>query len=173
MEFVKGMSEMMEKIAASAASEDFSQVGRNLVGARDRAREDLQEATAREMRPIIKKLENNEPLTDAEKNLVRLWMVGDAEAYTRLEDDYREWLDEFRRLSRALKEAEGQQGSVPELLNAYGLLEDAVRVAADIQFYLEEKERVAKFEQAVKALDKADSKLLASILKEKLSSPEM
>ncbi len=173
MEFVKGMSQMMDKVADSSSTEDFSQVGRNLVSARDRAREDLQAATAQEIRPIIKKLEKNEPLTDAEKNLVRLWMVGDAEAYTRLEDDYREWVDEFKRLSRALKEAEGQSGSVPELLNAYGLLEDAVRVAADLQFYLEEKERIGKFEQAIKALDRSDSKLLADILKEKLSSPEM
>jgi hypothetical protein len=173
MEFLKGVFQMMDKVVASSSAEDFSQVGRKLVSARDRAREDLQELTARDIQPIIKKLENNEALSDGEKNLVRVWMVGDAEAYTKMENDYREWVSEFKRLTGAIRETESKSGSVLELLNAYGLLEDAVRLAADIQFFLEEKERIGRFEQAIKSLDRADSKMLADILKEKLASPEM
>jgi hypothetical protein len=59
------------------------------------------------------------------------------------------------------------------MLNLYGSLEDAVRLAADLQFFLEEKERIGRFQQAIQNLSASDAELLANILQEKLTSPEM
>jgi hypothetical protein len=173
MEFLEGLSQKMKNAAASSASQDFSRIGMHLVKSRDQARELLQDLTALEIKPLIRKLENNQPLTPEEKDLVRLWIVGDAESYIQMEDDFQEWRQEFQRLSQVIAGQEDKKPSLPELLTTYGVLQDAVRVAADIQFFLENKERVQRFEKAIQNLEQADARLLADLLKAKLTSEEM
>ncbi len=51
--------------------------------------------------------------------------------------------------------------------------EEAIRLAGDLQFFLEEKERVTRFEQAIQNLSASEAEMLAGILREKLNSPEM
>jgi hypothetical protein len=47
---------------------------------KNRIRERFQELSASEIKPIIQKLTNFQPLNEVEKETVRLWMVGDARA---------------------------------------------------------------------------------------------
>jgi hypothetical protein len=173
MESLSGVYQIVAAAAASAAADKFSEAGRALVKARDQIREEVQELTASTMKPIIKKLEKNQPLSQQEKDLIRAWIVGDAAAFTKKENDYREWLEAFRRMGEALRSQESLPASLPDLMEVYGNLEEAVRLAGDIQFFLEEKERVARFEQAIQNLSASEAELLASILHEKLNSPEM
>jgi hypothetical protein len=173
MQFLEGLSQKMTNAAAGNSAEDYSGISAKLVQSRDRARELLQDLTAQQIKPLIGKLENNQPLTLEEKDLIRLWVVGDAESYAKMEDDYQEWRQEFQRLSQVVAAQEGKKPSLPELLTTYGVLVDAVRVAADIQFFLENKERVQRFEKAVQNLEAADARLLADLLKAKLASEEM
>jgi hypothetical protein len=173
MESLSGVSQMIAVAAASAAADKFSEAGRALVKARDQIREEVQKLTASSMKPIIHKLEKNQPLSLEEKDLVRAWIVGDAAAFTKKENDYRKWLEEFRRLGEALRNQETLPTSLLDLMEVHGTMEEAVRLAGDIQFFLEEKERVARFEQAIQNLSASEAELLAGILQEKLSSPEM
>jgi hypothetical protein len=173
MESLAEVSQIVRTAASSPSSDQFSQAGMALVQARDQIREALQEQTAAAMQPIIRKLEHYQPLSLEEKDLVKLWIVGDAEGYTEKENDYQEWLEEFKRLGEVIGARATLPVSLPEMLDFYGSLEDAVRVAADLQFFLEEKERAARFEQAIQNLSKDDAELLAGILQEKLNSPEM
>jgi len=173
MESLAGISRLIKEAASTASADKFSQAGIELVDARNEIREDLQELTASAMQPIIQKLRKNEPLGLEEKNLVRQWIVGDAEAYTKMENDFREWLEEFRRLGEVIGDQATVPAALPEMLKLYGSLEDAVRLAADLQFFLEEKERIGRFEQAIQNLSASDAELLANILQEKLRSPEM
>ncbi len=173
MESLSGVSQIIAAATASASADKFSEAGMALVKARDRIREEVQEQTASSMKPIIHKLEKNQPLSPEEKDLIRSWIVGDAAAFTKKETDYREWLEEFRRLGEALRNQETLPTSLPDLMDVYGNLEEAVRLAGDIQFFLEEKERVARFEQAIQNLSASEAELLAGILHEKLTSPEM
>ena len=112
-------------------------------------------------------------MSPEEKDLVRLWIVGDAAGFTKKESDFREWLEEFRRLGEAIRNVDQMPTSLPEMLDLHGSLEEAVRLAGDIQFFLEEKERVGRFEQAIQNLSASEAELLAGILQEKLRSPEM
>jgi hypothetical protein len=173
MEALSGISQIIATAAGSASGDKFSEAGRALVKARDRIREQVQELTAGSMKPIIHKLEKNQPLTPEEKDLVRSWIVGDAAAFTKREHDYREWLEEFRRLGEVISTQNTLPTSLPDLLEVYGNLEEAVRLAGDIQFFLEEKERVARFGQAIQNLSASEAEMLAGILREKLTSPEM
>ena len=173
MESLADLGRVFSEAAASTSADQFSAAGMDLVKARKAIREELQQMTAAAMQPIIAKLHQNQPLGGEEKDLVRLWIVGDAAAFTKKESDFREWLAEFQRLGEAIRKVEQMPTSLPEMLDLHGNLEEAVRLAGDIQFFLEEKERVGRFEQAIQNLSAADAELLAGILQEKLNSPEM
>jgi hypothetical protein len=173
MESLAGISRIFSEAASYASVDKFSEAGMALVKARKAIREDLQEMTAAAMQPIIAKLRQNQPLSSEEKELVRLWMVGDAAGFTKKESDFQEWLAEFKRLGEAIQQVEQRPVSLPEMLDLHGNLEEAVRLAGDIQFFLEEKERIGRFEQAIQNLTAEDAEMLAGILQEKLNSPEM
>ena len=173
MESLAGIGRIFSEAASYASADKFSEAGMNLVRARKAIREELQQMTAAAMQPIIAKLHQSQALSGEEKELVRLWIVGDAAAFTEKESDFREWLEEFKRLGEVIQAVDHMPTSRPEMQDLHGNLEEAVRLAADIQFFLEEKERVGRFEQAIQNLSAADADLLAGILQEKLSSPEM
>ncbi len=173
MEFLSGISQLMLAAESGNSSEDFSRVSSELLKSKDQARETFQKLTANQIEAIIRRLEKNEPLSTEEKDCVEMWMVGDAESYARMEDSLSEWLGEFKRLRQVIAQYESRSLSVRDLLDLDGILEDALRVAGDIQSFLEEKERIDRFKQSIGNLDEADYKMLASILKGKLTSPEM
>jgi hypothetical protein len=112
-------------------------------------------------------------LTPEEKNLVGLWVVGDAEGYTKMENDFGEWRKEFRRLSQVLETYEGQDPSPPNLVEVHGVLEDAVRLTADLANFLDKKDRVQRFHTAINNLTPDDAKFLISMLRSMLTSEDM
>ncbi len=173
MQFLQGISRNMKSVVGSGASEDFSLVGSELVQVKAKVREEIQAKTSEDIKKILKKLESNEPLTPPEKDLVGLWVVGDAEGYTKMEDDFGEWQEEFRRLSGVLESYEAQTPSPQTLIEMHGVLEDAVRVTADITHFLEKKERVERFHSAINNLTPDDAKFLVSMIKSMLTSPDM
>ncbi len=173
MESLTGIGRLIRDTVSYPSAEKLSQAGMALVKARSEIREAVQAATAKAMQPIIHKLKKNEPLSVEEKDLVRVWIVGDAAAFAKKENDCHAWLEELSRLGEAIGAVAQLPGSMAEMFDLHGNLEEAVRLAGDIQFFLEEKERLARFEQAIQNLTAADADLLAGILQEKLSSPEM
>jgi hypothetical protein len=158
---------------AGGGAEEFSRVGAALVTAREDVREALQALTAEDINKILNKLDKQELLTPHEKNLVGLWIVGDAEGYTKMEDDFQEWQEEFRRLSGVLESYTGQSLAPQNLVEAYGVLEDAIRVAADISFFLEKKERVERFNAAINNWTPDDCKIIASMLRSMMARPDL
>ncbi len=173
MGLFQGISRNMKSVAGSSASEDFSKVGSELVQLKAKVREEIQTMTSEDITKILKKLENAEPLTPPEKDLVGIWVVGDAEGYTKMEDDFGEWQKEFRRLSGVLETYEAQAPSPQTMVEVHGVLEDAVRVTADISHFLEKKERVERFHSAINNLTPDSAKFLASMLKSMLYRPDM
>ena len=173
MQFLQGISRNMNRVAGSGASEDFSRVGLELAQLKGKVREKLQAATALDLTRIIQKLEDGEILDPREREVVSLWIVGDAEGYTKMENDFREWQEEFRRLSDVLERYEGQELPPSALVELQGVLEDAARVTSDIANFLEKKERLERFHQDMNNFTPEDAKFLLSMLKSMLYSPEM
>lgn len=173
MKVLQGISQIMKSVSESGSMDDFERVSSGLVQLKDKVREELQAATVEDVTKILKKLENQEPLNPAEKHLVGLWIVGDAEGYTKMENDFGEWQKEFRRLGDVLESYSGQTSSPQTLVEAHGVLEDAIRLTADISYFLEKKDRVERFNSAINNLTEDDAKFLASMLKSMISSPEM
>jgi hypothetical protein len=173
MDYLKGMSQVMKQAEAGNRADQYAYAATELVKAKNKVREAIEQATFSAVQAIITKLENNQPLTEAEKQTVRLWVVGDAEGYVKMENNFPDWLAEYRRLVDAIAEYEGKPGSVPALVEVHGVLEDAIKVADALAHYLDDKERVARFENAITHLNAEDGKFIAGILKSMLASPEM
>ncbi len=172
MEYLKGMSQAMKQAQAKNTSESFGYVATELVKSKNDIRQAIEQATAGAVAAIIGKLENNQPLSEAEKHTVELWMVGDAEGYLKMEQEFQDWLKEYGRLMDAIAAWESKSGSVQELVEVHGVLEDAIKVADAVAHYLEDRERVARCQSALSSLNAEDNKFIAGLLKSMLASPE-
>jgi hypothetical protein len=173
MQVLQGISQSMKSVSGSSSMDDFTRVSSELAQIRDKVREELQAATTEEVAKILQKLAHQELLTPEERNLVELWIVGDAEGYTEMENNFAEWQEEFRRLSGVLESYAGQSASPQTLVEVHGALEDAIRHAADISYFLEKKDRVERFRSAINNLTPDDTRFLAGMLKSMMLSPEM
>jgi len=173
MQVLQGISQSMKSVSGSGSMDDFARVSSQLVQLKNKVREELQAATAENITKILKKLEKQELLTPEERNLVELWIVGDAEGYTKMENDFGKWQEEFRRLGDVLESYTGQTSSPQTLVEAHGVLEDAIRLTADISYFLEKKDRVERFNSAINNLTPDDAKFLAGMLRSMMSSKEM
>jgi hypothetical protein len=89
-----------------------------------------------------------------------------------MENNFQDWLKEYQRLLDIIAGWEGKTGSIQELVEVHGLLEDAVKVADAVSHYLEDRERVTRFENAMRTLNAEDNKFIAGMLKSMLASPE-
>jgi hypothetical protein len=173
MEILQGVSQAMAGAQATNTADAFSQLGYDLGKLRGRVREKLQLETSAAMRSIIQKLEKNQPLTPEEQSQVRLWVVGDAEGYVKMEQTLNEWLAEYKRLAGVIEDYAGRPESLLGLVDLHGILEDAAQVANNVARFLDDKERLKRFDAAINNLSATDGKLIADILRDKLASPEM
>ncbi len=167
------ISEIMKEAQENMFSGDFMRVIQALSKIKNELRETIQELTSDEIRIIIDKLEKGEFLTSRDLECLRLWIIGDAESYSEMENNFDDWLNEFTRLQNVLKEYENKELSLEELFKLQGIIEDASRVAGDIKNFLEKKEQIKNFETAIKNPQDLDREVLLYILKTKLTSPEI
>jgi hypothetical protein len=99
-------------------------------------------------------------------------VVGDAEGYVKMENNFQDWMEEYRRLIDAIADWESKTGSVRELVEVHGLLEDAIKVADAVAHYIEDRERVARCQDALRSLNAEDNKFIAGMLKSMLTEAE-
>jgi len=172
----KEMIAALETAYAGARLDDigsFQRLTDPLAALRENLRETYQRSVADPVRAVIAKLKSGSPLGPDDMKLVEDFVVGDAEAYVRLENDFQGWVAELDRLVKVLSEMKGRlAGDV--VLDALGEVEDARRVLGDICNYLEEKERIARFKRTMaSSMTRERAEVLIEILKEQLESPLM
>jgi hypothetical protein len=172
MEYLIGIPRDMKQAQADNTSESYGYVATALVKSKNGIRQAIEHATFDAVVAIIGKLENNQPLTGAEKQTVKLWLVGDAEGYVKMENNFQDWLTEYRRLLDVIAAYEDKTGSVQELVEVHGVVEDAIKVADALAHFLEDRERVARCESALNHLNAEDNKFIAGMLKSMLASPD-
>lgn len=172
MEILKELAESMGRVLETRDAEEFHRLSGVLQNRRSAVREKIQEMTSEGVKKIIEKLSEKESLTDEEMGLVKLWIVGDAESYSKLENNFQDWIKEFKRLQAVLKEHEADPEEIPALFQLQGILADASRIAVDIGYYLEMNESVRRFEAATADPSLMYTDLIVQILKMKLDSPD-
>ena len=169
LDVTKKMANAREKMSEGA----FQQAGSALSQAKNIVREEAQQKSSPEIKKILKKLQSGAHLSAEEIALIKAWIVGDAAEYTKMENNFQDWISEYERLQKTLAVYEDKNCSFEELLTLHGILEDATRVSYDIANFLENKERIRKFEAAVgDGIDEHERDVLVNILIGKLQSPD-
>jgi hypothetical protein len=158
MEILKDLARLMSQAVENPDGEEFNRLSSVFQNRKSAIREKIQAMTSKEVKAIIKKLADGEDPTKDEMELVKLWIVGDAEAYAKLES--------------LMKEQEAGSEEVQDLFWIQGILEDASRFAINIGYYLETIERIRRFEEATANPALMDRDLIVKILKLKFASPE-
>jgi hypothetical protein len=135
-------------------------------------REDVQEMTKGEINKIIQKLETGEKTTKEDLEFIKLWIVGDAEYYVKMENNFNDWLLELKRIIGEINKIKESQPNLETASRLRAILEDGKRVIYDIAFFLEKKERIANFEEATLEIEGEERSLLINLLRNKLKSKE-
>ncbi|MDA3790896.1 MAG: hypothetical protein PF503_20670 [Desulfobacula sp.] len=165
----KAMADAREAMSEGA----FQQAGGILSNAKNIVREEVQLKTKGEIKKIIDKLQSETTMTNDEIALIKAWIIGDAIGYTKMENNFADWLAEYERLENELIGYENKECSPEELFKFHGVLEDANRVSYDIAYFLENQDRIKKFEAAVgSGLGERERNFLAKTLLGKLNSPD-
>jgi hypothetical protein len=172
METLKDLARLMNQAVETPDGEEFSRLSSVFQHHKSVIREKIQAMTSKQVKGIIKKLAEGGDLTDEEMGLVRLWIVGDAEAYAKMENKFEDRIAEFKKLESLMKEQEASAEEVQDLFRIQGILEDASRLAINIGYYLETKERIRRFEETTSNPALMDRDLIARILNLKLTSQE-
>ena len=135
-------------------------------------REQIQEMTQDDIKVIINKLKEGQEISTADKDKIRLWMVGDAEYYIKMQNNFGDWEKELDRIMSDIPKYKIDNPDTNSLSQLAAVLRDASEVLGDIYYYLQEKERVENFAEAIEDLDNDERSTLVRLLEQKMRSEE-
>jgi len=119
---------------------------------------------------LLGKLEMGASLTPDELNTLKLLLVGDADYYLKYDDDFDRSESELKKIVDEIRKLPLSDLDVDGLMHLRVLCREACSVARPTAFYLEQKERVGKFEQATRdGIDRESGKFLANLIKSMMS----
>ena len=155
----------IERACQSMDAADFRALDGVIGGIREEIRESVQAITRKEMWDIIVRLREDHDVSDADLRLIRLWVVGDAYAYVREENNFPDWISELERLGGMIRELRAGPVDVDTLEALGALLTDSRGVSRSLALYLNDRERVERFERTLEGgLDEDDRNSLADYL---------
>lgn len=135
------------------------------------AREAFQAGLRETFLGIADKLEEGKPLDAAEKGALDELVVGVAQRYLASEDDVQEWRGELERLAGELEGIPKEDPPrLESLLRIQALCAEAARVVPDLQFYLVEKERVARYDASSETIDPEEGRMVARMIRDLVKS---
>jgi len=135
-------------------------------------REQIQEMTKADILEVVDKLKNGLTITPQDKEQIKLWIVGDADYYVKMENNFKDWQNELKRLMDEINTCTGANEDVTTALKLRTLLRDGARVLADIFYYVEQRQRVAAFDASTDEIDPQERGFLIRILEQKINSDD-
>jgi len=169
-EQVQALQEIAAAAVENESAQDFEQLERQFNQLDTLLREMHQAAWSTECEAAVDRLESGEPLTQTDLDVIRAFLVADAEHYLTIENNYPDWLNEVPRLVEDIARR-SQNVDRDTLGELRGVVKDAVRVVPDIRNYLDERARVERCEVALHTYDTASRSMLAKVLREQLDRP--
>jgi len=127
---------------------------------------------------LLPKLKSGKPLSPTDLKTLELLIVGDAESFLKYETEFDHWKSEIQQLVGEISKLQsGLQGSgldVDGLMHLRALCGEVRRVLPAIVYYLDQKERASKFQEATRGpIDAEASRVLAEIVEQMLVSDKM
>jgi len=143
---------------------------------RNDVRETIQENLREPAKNIINKLKRDSPLSSEDLHMIQRWLVGDAEYYTEMENNFNDWIEECKRLRGKLEfyTSSSLERDEASLFKLGALLTDLKFTLDDIIRYVEARDRIRRFKSSIGAgsLDRETKKWLAEMIKGQLASGE-
>lgn len=166
---IHDLREAADSALASGTADDFATFERFVNEVEAYARELQQSMWGDEARAAIKHLQSGDTLTPDDRDVIRAFMISDAQAYLENENDFNNWITELKRL---VGDVESRANNIDRdsIADFRGVLKDTIRLVPDIRNYYAEKLRVEKFEEALLTLDATSRKMLAQVMTEQLRS---
>lgn len=151
---------------------DYDELYRQIDKLEGMVREAFQGKLSAEYLSLVEKLERGEELTAAARDALELLIVGEAKHYLKAENDFDNWKNELQRLAGEMEKAQATDlASIDDLMHLEALCRDVKTVLPDVTFYLRERERVKRFEEAMReTLDPESRRFLAEIIKGMMKS---
>lgn len=166
-ESLKNICKNTESVIASGDADQINILQTLFRDLESSTREKFQEKLYEPALAIVKKLQLDKDLTMQEKRTLELLIVGDADYYTRIENNFADWLTELRRLVALLASIKGDDDrlSVEELCQLRASARDALNLLPTIAYFVKERNRVEQFREATRRyLEPEDKMMLASII---------
>ncbi|MBF0504916.1 MAG: hypothetical protein HQL14_07430 [Candidatus Omnitrophica bacterium] len=130
----------------------------------------IKDLSSEDIKKAIKDLESGTAISQEDLKSIRLWIVGDADYYTKRDDDYKVSVLELNKIIAQINQIKGSEVGIENAARLRAILEDGGRVISNIAFYLEKKERLQKFDSAFANLDDEDKQQLIHVLRSELVS---
>ncbi|MGE0478911.1 MAG: hypothetical protein AB7Q17_00440 [Phycisphaerae bacterium] len=165
---VDAIRQMAQEALQNQSAEDMERVEHQIGRLSTLVREAQQALWSADVKMAIRRLEHNEPLGEADLDVIRTFLVSDAEHYLAVENNFEDWRAEFERLlgEVATRVRELDRNSIAELR---GVLADLTRLTPDVRNYFDEQNRVRIFEQSMKSLDPETRQTLARLLRDQVN----
>ena len=120
--------------------------------------------------PLVAKLDQGEPLTEADLKILRSLVVGDADQYLKYDDSFNRTKTEVGKLLDQVRELSSHGLDLEALMHLRVLCQEASSALAPTLHYLSQKDRVQKFEEHTAGpLSPAARHILAGIIKEDMA----
>jgi hypothetical protein len=119
--------------------------------------------------PILTKLQNGTALTTDELKTLRSLIVGDADQYLKYDDDFDRSKRELGKILDQIRGLQSNNLDLETLMHLRVLCREASSALAPTMHYLEQKERVQRFEEHTRGpLDRGAGQVLSGIIKHML-----
>ena len=175
-ERVKMVAENLEKSLITLNGDDLEKANIPLKELREHVRESIQETLAEQAKRIIELLRKDQPMLSSDMQMIEKWLIGDAEYYTQIENNFNDWIEECKRLRKTMQMYATDRLETDEssLLKLGALLTDLKFTLNDVIRYVEARDRKQMFRESLGhgALDKEGKKRLADLIERQLYSYE-
>ena len=139
-------------------------------------RESIQASLREPITELIRKLKRDEPLSGEDIRVIEKWIIGDAQHYTEIENNFQDWLKECERLGNLLAGYSNPDLNQDETqlfkLNAF--LTDLEFTVNDVMRYIESVNRIKRFRESLGtgSIGKEEKKWLVDLIEKQLVSPD-
>ena len=176
--------ELASRCAQAETSDNYGALGDQVEELEGQAREAFQ--SRMDFASLLPKLKSGKSLTPADLKTLELLIVGDAEYFLKYETEFDHWKTEIQQLvgeisklqspvqSKVQSKAQSNDLDVDALMHLRALCDEVRRILPAVVYYLDQKERASKFQQATQGpIDAEASRVLAEIVEQMLVSQKM
>lgn len=136
-------------------------------------RESIQASLREPASNLVRKLKRDEELSYDDIKTIERWLVGDAEYYTEIENNFQDWVNECKRLNNLLAgyTSPGFQEDEIKLFKLNAFLTDLEFTLRDVIRYAESLNRVKRFQSSIGSgrIEKDEKKWLADLIERQLA----